>query len=65
MCLTYIFICLGMYVQLVYMTIVHSTTIAGILSQLPATSNPKTVRGMCYVILGMIGLTSCHDTNYK
>ena len=41
-----------------YMTIVHSSTVAAILCQLPTTCNPKTVGGMCYAILGMIGLTS-------
>ena len=47
------------------MTIVNSSTVASILYQLPATSNPKTVGGMCYVMLGMIGITSHHGTNYK
>ena len=47
------------------MILVHSSTIAAILCQLPATSNPKTVGEMCYAILGAIGLT-CHCiTNYK
>ena len=42
---------------------VHSST-AAILCQLPATSNPKTVGGMCNAILDMIGLISHHGTNY-
>ena len=33
---------------------VHSSTVTAILWQLPATSNPKTVGGMCYAILGMM-----------
>ena len=32
------------------MTIVHYSTVAAILCQLPATSNPKTVGGVCYAI---------------
>ena len=47
------------------MILVHSSTVAAILYQLPATSNPKTVGGMCYTLLGMIGLISHHGTNYK
>ena len=47
------------------MILVHSSTVAAILCLLLATSNPKTVGGMCYAILGMIGLTSHHGTNYK
>ena len=47
------------------MIFVHSSTVAAILCQLPATNNPKTVGGMCYAIIGMIGLTPHHGTNYK
>ena len=50
---------------IIYMTIVHYSTVAAILYQLPATSNPKTVGGMCYAMLGMVGLTFHHGTNYK
>ena len=38
------------------MILVHSSTVAAILCQLPAISNPKTVGGMCCAILRMIGL---------
>ena len=57
-----------MYVCLfIYMVFVLSGTVAAILCQLPATSNPKTVGGMCYAIIGLtaIGLTSHHSENYK
>ena len=47
------------------MILVHSSTVAAISCQMPATSNPKTVGGMCNAIIGMIELTSHHDTNYK
>ena len=47
------------------MILVDSSTLAAILCQLPATSNPKTVGGICYAILGMMGLTSHHGTNDK
>ena len=47
------------------MIFVHSSTVAAILSQLPATSNPKTVGGMCYTVLDAIGLKSHHGINYK
>ena len=49
------------------MIFVHSSTVAAILCQLPAASNPKTVGGMCYAIIGLtvIGLTSHHGANYK
>ena len=47
------------------MILVHSSNVAAICCQLPATSNPKTVGRMCYAILGMIGLTSHHSTNYN
>ena len=47
------------------MILVHSSTVAAILCQLPVTSNPKTVGGMCYAKIGMIGLTPHHGTNYK
>ena len=47
------------------MILVHSSIVAAIVCQLPVTSNPTTVGGMCYAILGMIGLTSHHGTNYK
>ena len=60
MCLNSMYICFNLY-----MTIVHSSTVAAILSPLPTTSNPITVGGICYAILGMIGLTSHHGTNYK
>ena len=44
-----------------------SSNVVAILCQLPATSNPKTVGGMCYAIIGLtvIGLTSHHSANYK
>ena len=35
------------------------------LGQLPATSNPITVGGMCYAILNAIELKSHCGTNYK
>ena len=57
--------CMYIYVCSLYMTIVHSSTVAVILCQLPATSYIKTVGGMCYVILDAIGLTFHHGTNYK
>ena len=38
------------------MIFVHSSTVVVILCQLPATSNPKTVGGMCYGILDVMGL---------
>ena len=44
---------------------VQYNTVAAILCQLPATSSPKSVGGMCYARLGVIGLTSHHGTNYK
>ena len=47
------------------MILVHSSTVAAIKCQLPATRNPKTVGEMCYAILGMVGLTSHAGTNYK
>ena len=47
------------------MIFVCSSTVAAILCQLPATSNPKTVGGMCYAILDAVGLKSHHGTNYK
>ena len=47
------------------MFLVYYSTVAAILCQLPATSNPKTVGGMCYAILDMTGLISHHGTNYK
>ena len=49
------------------MIFVHSSTVTAILCQLPATSNPKTVGGMLYAIIGLaeIGLTSHHGANYK
>ena len=46
------------------MIFVCSSTVAGILGQLPATSNPKTVGGMCYAILGVIGLEVYCSPNY-
>ena len=49
--------------MIVYMILVHSRTAT--LCQLPATSNPKTVGGMCHAKIGMIGLTLHHGTNYK
>ena len=60
-----IFCVLNLYMYeclFVYMILVHSSIVAAILCQLPATSNPETVRGMCYAI---IGLTSNHGANYK
>ena len=51
--------------MIICMILVHSSTVAPILCQLPATSNPKTVEGMCCAILGAIGLTSNRGTNYK
>ena len=33
--------------MIVYMILVHTSTVAVILCQLPATSDPKTVGGMC------------------
>ena len=47
------------------MILVHSSTVKAILCQLPGTSNPKTVGGMCYAISDMIGLTFHCGTNYK
>ena len=47
------------------MIFVTSSPVAAILCWLPATSKPKTVRGMCYSILEVIGLTSHHGTSYK
>ena len=49
------------------MIFVHSSTVAAILCQLPDTSNPQTVGGMCYTIIGLtaIGLTSHCSVNYK
>ena len=52
----YIFVCF---------ILVHSSTVAAILCQLPATSNTKTVGGMCCAILGVIGLIPHHSANYK
>ena len=48
----------------VCMILAHSSTVAAILCQLTATSNPKTVQGMCYAIIGVIGLTAHHSANY-
>ena len=48
-----------------YMTTVHSSTVAAILWQLHATSILTTVGGMYYAILSMIGLTSHCSTNYN
>ena len=45
------------------MILVYSSTVAAFLYQLPTTSNPKTVEGMCYAIIGMKG--QHHGTNYK
>ena len=45
------------------MILVHSSTVAATLCLLPATSNPKTVRGMCYAILDVARLKSHHGTN--
>ena len=45
------------------MIFVHSGTVAAILCQLPATSNPKTVEGKCYAVLNVIGLKSHCSTN--
>ena len=47
------------------MTFVHTSTVAAILCQLPATSNPKTVEGICSAIIGTVGLASHCATNYK
>ena len=47
------------------MIFICSSTVAAILCQLPTTSNPKTVDGMCYTILDALGLKSHHGTNYK
>ena len=47
------------------MILVHSSTVAAILCQLLATSNPKTVGGVCSVIIGTMGLASHHATNYE
>ena len=47
------------------MIFVCSSTAANILFQLPTTSNPKTVGGMCHAILDVTGLRSHHSTNYK
>ena len=47
------------------MIFVHSGTVAAILCQLPVTSNPKTVGGMFYAVLNVIGLKSHCGTNYK
>ena len=41
----------------VYMILLHSSPVAAMLCQLPATSNPKTAGGMCYAIFrNAIGL---------
>ena len=47
------------------MIFVHSSTVAAILCQLPVTSNPKTVGGMCYALLNVKELKSHQSTNYK
>ena len=47
------------------MIFVCSSTAAAILCQLPATNDPKTVGGMCYTVLDVIGLISQRGTNYK
>ena len=39
------------------MIFVHSSNVAAILCQLPSTGNPKTVGGMYYAKIGMIGVT--------
>ena len=59
---------LNMYVCLfVYIIFVHSSTVAAILCQLPDTSNPKVIGGMCYAIIGLtaVRLTSHCSANYK
>ena len=56
------YMCIYVYV---YMLLVQYSTVVAISCQLPATSNLKTVGVMCCAILGMIGLTSHHITNYK
>ena len=47
------------------MIFVHSSTVAAILCQLPTTSNPKTVGGMCYAILDAMRLKPHCTTSYK
>ena len=59
------YVCVYIFLIYISMILVHSSTVAAVLCQLPATSNPKTVGGMCYVILGMIGLLSHHRTDFK
>ena len=44
---------------------VHTSTVAAILCQVPASSNPKTIGGMCHAILDVIGLKFHHSTNYR
>ena len=59
-------LCICIYLfKFVYMIFVQSSTVAAILCQLSATSNPKTVEGLCYAISDVQGLTSHHDMNYK
>ena len=47
------------------MIFVCSSTVAVILVQLAATSNPKTVGRMCYAVLDAIVLRFLHSTNNK
>ena len=47
---THVHIDLYNLLSLTYMIFVHSSTVAAIICQLPATSNPKTVGGVCYAI---------------
>ena len=47
------------------MILIHSSTVTAILCQLPNTSNPKTVGGMCYAVLDATRLKSHCGTNYK
>ena len=56
--------CLQIINTCTYKSFVSNTTEA-ILCQLPTTSNPKTVGGMCYAMLDVIGLKSHCSTNYK
>ena len=55
------YMCFNFYIWFLYILALLQPSYA----KLPATSNPKTVGGMCYAMLGMRGLTSQCGTNYK
>ena len=43
-----LYLCICVYMFNLYMILVHASTVAAILCELPTPSNAKTIGGMCY-----------------